>query len=233
MFLALETSTKNCSAAIADGHGRLISEKREVGAQYIHSEKLHLFIQEVLREAQLSAGKLKAVAVGRGPGSYTGLRIGTAAAKGLCWACQLPLYAVSGLELLAAQLREEEPSSLGPEDWLIPMLDARRQEVYRAVFDARGQLIQAIEAEVLDATSLDSYRKKGRKLHLLGDGAAKFRQTFTFPEVHFHTDRYPEAATLARYLARHHHHLRAEDTAYYEPFYLKDFIAQKAKNPLL
>lgn len=233
MFLALETSTKNCSAAIADGQGRIIAEEREVGEQYIHSEKLHLFIREVLTDAQVAVRDLKAVAVGRGPGSYTGLRIGTAAAKGLCWSYQLPLYAVSGLELLAVQVCEEQPPWLEAEDWLIPMLDARRQEVYRAVYDARGQLLKPIEAEVLDATSLDSYRKSGRSLHLLGDGAAKFRGTFSFPELQFHAERYPEAATLARYLARQHSRLQAEDTAYYEPFYLKDFIAKKAKNPLL
>lgn len=232
MFLALETSTKNCSVALANDQGKLLAERREVGEQYIHSEKLHLFIRDVLEEAQLAVRDLRAVAVGRGPGSYTGLRIGTAAVKGLCWAHQLPLYAVSGLDLLAIQVRKEQPSWLADPDWLIPMLDARRQEVYRAIYDAQGHQKAPIAAEVMEANSLEAYRQSGRKIHLLGDGAAKFRSLFSFPDVQFHPERYPEASTLAIFVAGNYKRLTVEDTAYYEPFYLKDFIAKKAKNPL-
>lgn len=232
MILALETSTKTCSVALADASGRILAERRARSEQYIHSEKLHLFMQEVLEEAGLKPAQLTGVAVGRGPGSYTGLRIGVAAAKGFCWPLAIPLYSATSPFLLAQAWLEENPQEGKPTDRLLPMLDARRQEVYLAVYDGQGQEIAPIQARVMDPNSLKEWQQPAGRLFLLGDGVAKFREWYQQDQVHLVPHRDPQAATLASYISRKRHQLRSEDLAYFEPFYLKDFIAGKPRDLL-
>ena len=232
MLLALETSTKTCSVALADDAGRILSERRERSEQYIHSEKLHLFMQAVLREAGVKPKQLSAVAVGRGPGSYTGLRIGVAAAKGFCWPLGLPLYSATSLFLLAQAGREESSLKVNVEDRLLPMLDARRQEVYLAGYDGQGREIAPVQARIMEPHSLQEWRQPTGRLILLGDGVAKFRQWYQQDKVLLKPHFDPQAATLASYISRNRSLLQAEDLAYFEPFYLKDFMAGKPRDLL-
>lgn len=232
MILALETSTKTCSVALADEAGQIRAQRQERSDQYIHSEKLHLFLQSVLKEAGVAPKQLSGVAVGQGPGSYTGLRIGVAAAKGLCWPWSLPLYSATSLFLLAHQWHTEYAPDLNPNDRLIPMLDARRQEVYLAVYDGQGREVAPIQARIMEPHSLQEWQQPDGELILLGDGAAKFQDWYASPQVHMEPHRDPQAATLARFIACQRPQLTPEDLAYFEPFYLKDFIAGKPRDLL-
>lgn len=232
MILALETSTKTCSVALANAEGHILAERRLRSEQYIHSEKLHLFMQAVLEEAGLKPAQLSGVAVGRGPGSYTGLRIGVAAAKGFCWPLNLPLYSATSLFLLAQAWLQENPQEGKPTDRLLPMLDARRQEVYLAGYDGQGQEITPVQARIMEPHSLQEWQQPTGRLILLGDGVAKFREWYQQDRVQLEPHHDPQAATLASYISRNRHRLQAEDLAYFEPFYLKDFIAGKPRDLL-
>ena len=144
-ILHLETATKQCSVALAR-KGKLLASRRLLKDSFSHSEKLHTFINEVLEETATAPDQLDAIAVSKGPGSYTGLRIGVAAAKGLCFALDLPLIALNSLEILVQSVAEST-------DFIVPMLDARRMEVYTAVFDGDKKWIQETTALVLDSRS--------------------------------------------------------------------------------
>lgn len=208
--------------------GRVLAEVEEVGEQYIHSEKLHLFIEHCLQQAAVQATQLHAVAVGAGPGSYTGLRIGVSAAKGLCFALGIPLIAVSGLTTLAAAFRQmektEEPALL------VPMLDARRMEVFTARYSATGLALSAPQALVVEPHSFDS---ETAPLHFFGDGAAKCAELLAGPKRIFHPQPlYPTAVAMAPLAALRLSQGKTEDLAYYEPFYGKEFLAGKPKKLL-
>jgi tRNA threonylcarbamoyladenosine biosynthesis protein TsaB len=229
MILALETSTHSCDVALID-QGKCVARKQAADPQsYLHSEQLHLFIEAVLAEARLKVKDLEAVAVGAGPGSYTGLRIGAAAAKGLCFPYGLPLIAVSGLDSLAHAFAGKV--ELKPNDRIVPMIDARRMEVYYSLYDAAGTRMQAISALIVEPDSFTDL--EGGKYYLIGDGASKCQtvletSNFVFPD-HWH---YPSAVALGE-LAEEKHRLKEwEDLAYFEPFYLKKFFAGKPKKLL-
>ena len=146
-ILNLETATKNCSVSISqDGKTILCKEMAEAG--YSHAEKLHVFIEESLKESNLTFKDLSAIAVSQGPGSYTGLRIGVSAAKGLCFALNLPLISVDTLQVLASQLSITEGV-------VIPMIDARRMEVYSAIFTSKFDKIREVQAEILTENSFE------------------------------------------------------------------------------
>ena len=227
LILALETSTKNCSVALADGD-QILAVKEESSDQYIHSEKLHLFIQEVLQWAGKKPAELSAAAVGMGPGSYTGLRIGVSAAKGLCYSLGIPLIAVNGLQLLAEEfIQLHHPES---EELILPMLDARRMEVYTAVFDHHAQMQGKIEAVVLDDDSFADLASP--QIHLIGDGANKAKVVLTSERFVLHNMPYPSSKTLALLAGHKFQNQEFENVAYFEPFYLKDFIAGKPRKLL-
>ena len=189
---------------------------------YSHSEQLHIFIKEALEEASLSFSDLNAVAVSKGPGSYTGLRIGVSAAKGLCFSLDLPLIAIPTLESMAHQVQ------LGEGELAIPVLDARRMEVYSAVFNNKYQEIRDTRAEIIDENSFLDYVSE-HKVHIVGSGAEKCKEILEQPNFHFDTSMVPSAKEMATIAFEKYKKGQFEDVAYFEPFYLKDFIIQSKK----
>lgn len=216
LILNLETASTNCSVSLA-GDGKLLALREENSAQYSHSGQLHLFIEAVLRDAGESLENLDAVAVSRGPGSYTGLRIGVSAAKGLCYALGIPLISLSTLRGMALQL---QPGA----GVLIPVLDARRMEVYAAVFSYDHAQIRETRAEIISPESFMEFAAKG-SVCILGSGAAKCRDVLHHPNMVFKEDIYPSAREMAMASFESFREGKFEDTAYFEPHYLKDFMA--------
>lgn len=230
MILCLETATPVCSVAINDELKTLAW--RECQGQNAHSEKITIFIKEVLEEVGIGYDRLDAVAVSKGPGSYTGLRIGVSTAKGVCYAAGLPLMAVDTLHAMAYGMRQRLGQELQPADLLVPMIDARRMEVYCAVFDAEMNRVQDTQAVVFDAESsylstLNPQRSTSR-IWLFGDGAPKLHAVFDSVEsVHIVDDFVPSATFLAPLTDQALKARDFVDVAYFEPFYLKDFVAGK------
>ena len=229
MILCLETATPVCSVAINDGSKTLAL--RECKGQNAHSEKITIFIKEVLEEVGLEYDQLDAVSVSKGPGSYTGLRIGVSTAKGVCYAAGLPLMVVDTLHAMAYGMREKLGTELQHDDLLIPMIDARRMEVYCAVFDAEMHRIKDTSAVVFDESfHLSSFTShlSPKKLWLFGDGAPKLKSLFKEnTKIQVVEDFAPSAAFMASLSDQA---LKAKDfvdVAYFEPFYLKDFVAGK------
>tara|TARA_R110000787_G_scaffold43892_1_gene107413 strand:- start:8687 stop:9346 length:660 start_codon:yes stop_codon:yes gene_type:complete len=216
VILCLETSTTNCSVAIAVD-GKIIALQEDNSNQYSHAEKLHLFIDEVLAKSGTLKSSLHAIAVSKGPGSYTGLRIGVSAAKGLCFAIDVPLISIPTLEALAHQAEIED-------GLIIPMLDARRLEVYSAVFSSENKQIRETKAEVLDENSYDDYLKTN-KVCFIGDGVEKFKALCKHENAIFIDDKLPSAKQMGTLAEIKYHKNDFEDVAYFEPYYLKDFIA--------
>jgi tRNA threonylcarbamoyladenosine biosynthesis protein TsaB len=229
LLLALETSTKTCSVALWQNE-QVLAERHLTSEAYIHSDKLHVFIQETLAEAQITPKDLTAIAVGKGPGSYTGLRIGAAAAKGLCFALNIPLFSANGAEILMQQAPLLEGANFS-KDFFVPMLDARRQEVYQAIYKG-SSLVKNLHAAVVNETSYGPYVKDAATVHLFGDGAPKFKELFaTQTNIKVHPNIELRATDLARVAQQRQTLNKEEDVAYFEPFYLKDFVALKPKNP--
>ncbi|WP_281631167.1 tRNA (adenosine(37)-N6)-threonylcarbamoyltransferase complex dimerization subunit type 1 TsaB [Flavobacterium luteolum] len=213
-ILNIETATKNCSVSIAkDGQTIVCSELADEG--YSHAEKLHVFIEEVIAKAGISVHELKAVAVSQGPGSYTGLRIGVSAAKGLCYALNIPLIAVDTMQTLASQAGVADGK-------IVPMLDARRMEVYSAVFNSDLTLERAIKAEIIDENSFQEYTDK---LYFVGDCADKCKPVLTKDNfVFLENIKYPSAQAMSKISFDKYQKSDTVDVAYFEPYYLKDFI---------
>ena len=220
-ILNLETASTNCSVSLYQGD-TLVALREDRTPGYSHGEQLHLFIEEVLGAAGCDLGQLQAVAVSKGPGSYTGLRIGVAAAKGLCFALGIPLIAVETLKAMAAALRVSGGV-------LIPMLDARRMEVYSAVYDTELNRLRETKAEVLEPGSFSEYTDAG-EVHLLGNGAEKCQGLLVHPAFKFHTEILPSAREMGPLAYAAFKAGRFEDLAYFEPFYLKDFIITRKKS---
>lgn len=218
LILNLETATRNCSVALAKD-GVVLCVKEIAGEGYLHAEKLHLFIEEAIAEAGYSYKDLTAVAVSMGPGSYTGLRIGVSAAKGLCYALGLPLMAVDTLEILARQL------SVNDGETIIPLIDARRMEVYSAVFDSHYTKLRDTQAEIITS---ESFTEIPGSIHLIGDGAVKCKEFLKDERFTFHDNIvFPSASEMAIISYNKNKIGDIVDVAYFEPFYLKDFIAGK------
>lgn len=218
-ILNIETSTKNCSVSVAHNGITLIC--KEISDQgYSHAEKLHLFIQDICEQAQLPLTNLNAIAVSMGPGSYTGLRIGVSAAKGFCFALDLPLIAIDTLTTLANQL--ENPKGL-----IVPMIDARRMEVYAAVFDQNKQMIRPVEAEILTEESFASYTDT---INFIGDSNEKAKTVLTQDRYIFHDHIvFPSANQMSPLSFEKYKSKDFVDVAYFEPYYLKDFIMTTKK----
>ena len=228
MILCLETSTARCSVAI--GWGREVFAQRTLEApEGGHAAVLAPMVEEVLREAQTHGHTLRAIAVSAGPGSYTGLRIATSLAKGLCLGLQLPLIAIDTLELLAqgaiAQLPEDSPVTI------IPMLDARRMEVYTAQFTAQGKRLSEDAPLILDEQACPLQR--GKYL-LVGNGASKARGLWPEMDYEVWDEGFaPEAAVMIPLATARYEAKDFVDTAYWTPNYLKEYVAVIAKNTVL
>ncbi|KQS50222.1 MAG: tRNA (adenosine(37)-N6)-threonylcarbamoyltransferase complex dimerization subunit type 1 TsaB [Flavobacterium sp.] len=216
-ILNIETATKNCSVSIAkEGKTLFCKEMSEQG--FSHAEKLHVFIAESLEALMIDFSDLAAIAVSQGPGSYTGLRIGVSAAKGLCYALNIPLIAIDTLEIVARQLTVSD-------GLIIPMIDARRMEVYDAIFDSQHTKIRETKAEIITE---DVFADFEGTIHLLGDGAMKCAEILNNSRFLYHPEIiYPSAKEMSGLSFDKHKKSDIVDVAYFEPFYLKDFILHK------
>ncbi len=221
LILNLETATTNCSVSLAKD-GKVIAIKENNSANYSHAEQLHNYIKEVLKEASFSLQDIDAVAVSKGPGSYTGLRIGVSAAKGLCFSLDIPLISIPTLESMAHQL-------VVPQDHLIiPVLDARRMEVYSAVYDRDWREIRTTEAEIITEDSFKEYLD-AHTVHIMGSGAEKCEGVINHPNLVLDTNVVPSAREMARLSQKKFEASEFENAAYFEPYYLKDFVLQQKK----
>ncbi|NMH87577.1 tRNA (adenosine(37)-N6)-threonylcarbamoyltransferase complex dimerization subunit type 1 TsaB [Flavivirga algicola] len=219
-ILNIETATTNCSVSVSKD-GETIVLKEDYDKNYSHAERLHVYIVDVLKEANISLDDIEAVAVSKGPGSYTGLRIGVSAAKGLCFAIDKPLISISTLEALAHQVTCNEGV-------IIPMLDARRMEVYAAVFDAGYNQIRATEAQILDEHAFEDYLEAGN-VYFIGNGVEKAKTLIKHPNAIFIDDKLPSANEMGHLAYNKYKISDTEDVAYFGPYYLKDFVALKPK----
>ncbi|MRJ10932.1 tRNA (adenosine(37)-N6)-threonylcarbamoyltransferase complex dimerization subunit type 1 TsaB [Ornithobacterium rhinotracheale] len=218
LILNIETSTRNCSVSVARD-GELVALCEESKENYEHAEKLHRFTQWALEAEDLSFENLDAVCVSKGPGSYTGLRIGVSAAKGLCFSLNIPLLSLNSLEILARSVENENA------DYIIPMIDARRKEVYTATFTPQMQIIEKTNAKILDKTSLQAFNDK--KIIVLGDGASKASEILKLENATYLTESLPSAKDMCVESFKLYQNQQFEDVAYFEPFYLKDFVTGK------
>ena len=220
-ILHIETSSKNCSVAISDGE-EILCLCEEVSENYKQSESLHTFIEWALEGAEIALKDLDAVSLGKGPGSYTGLRIGAASAKGFCYGLKIPLIATNSLETMI------EPFLNQNFDYIIPLIDARRMEVYTAIFEGKaGEMLTETEAKILDETSFQEF--VGKKVIFVGDGSKKAKEILQLTNAEFNDSIYPSAKYLIKRALEKFNTNELEDTAYFEPFYLKDFQGVKKR----
>ncbi len=215
-ILNLETSTKNCSVGVSD-RGRLLAirELNEVG--YSHAEKLQPFIEAVLIESKIELKDLDAVAISQGPGSYTGLRIGTSLAKGLCYALEIPLIATPTLKAQAMQLTAVQGS-------IVSVIDARRMEVYQAIFDSDFNELSQVESHIIEENSYEALLAQG-PVFFIGDATEKISEIIDHPLAIFCHNHWPSAMQMAPLSFEKFQIGDYEDLAYFEPFYLKDFVS--------
>ena len=220
-ILLIETSTAKLSVALAeDGVVKSSCSCDEARQQ---ASLTAPYVKQVLDERGLGVKDCDAICIGKGPGSYTGLRVGVSTAKGLAFGAGKPLIAIGTLDILAA-------SAPGDASFIVPMIDARRMEVYTAVFSPEGQQLTPVEAKVIDADAFSEYLSQGPVL-FIGDGALKCREVLTHPNARFQ-QAWPEASAMAALAEKAYQEKRFEDLAYFEPFYLKDFVATVSRKQL-
>ncbi len=220
MILNIETATKNCSVSISK-EGKTIALKELNDGNYSHAEKLHKLIEQVALEAKIDLSDLKAIAVSKGPGSYTGLRIGVSAVKGLCFALDLPMISVNTLQSLALSVSIDK-------GYKIPLLDARRMEVYSQVFNDKNEKIRDVHAEIIDSDSFSEFLNAD-KVYFFGDGAEKCKEIITHKNAVFIDNKFPSAKEMSVISYEKYRNNCFEDVAYFEPFYLKEFIGGISK----
>ena len=234
LILSIETGTDICSVALANDGELMALRESDEGRD--HAKKVALFVDELLRETGVQPSDIDAIAVGKGPGSYTGLRIGVSFAKGMCYALDIPLIAIGSLDALAEVAREDFEAGIldiEEEDWaqakLCPMVDARRMEVYAQVFDVEGTAQSDVVAEVVTEESFKEWRAEG-KFVIFGNGAKKCAGVL--PDAIIESV-VPSARGIVRLAEEAFNAGKFEDLAYFEPFYLKDFIVIPSKKKLL
>ena len=220
-ILNIETATKNCSVSLAKDDEMLVLIELNEG-QFSHAEKLHSIILEVLKKSLKEMDDIDAIAVSSGPGSYTGLRIGVSAAKGLCFSLEKPLISIPTLSSLANAIIVDKA------DLVIPLLDARRMEVYSAVFNSERKQIRDTQAQIIDENSFSEYLENG-KVYFLGDGALKCKEFIHHENAIFLEGYFPSAKEMVGLSHQKFINNEFDDVAYFEPYYLKDFIAIKPK----
>ena len=218
-ILNIETATKQCSVSVSNNN-ELIALRELAEENFNHAEKLHVFIEEVMTESNIKLSDLNAVSVSKGPGSYTGLRIGVSTAKGLCYALDIPLIAIDTLQIIAKQIQISEGI-------IQPMIDARRMEVFTASFDKKHQIVGQTKALVLDENSFEEIKKK---IHFIGDGAEKSEAVLKSERFIFYSHlKYPSAKEMVELSYDAYLNKKFEDVAYFEPYYLKDFMLTTKK----
>jgi len=222
-ILQIETATSVCSVALSvDGKTIAIKEEK---AQNIHASSLTLFIEEVMKSAGINYADLDAIAVSKGPGSYTGLRIGVSTAKGLCFALDKPLIAINTLKMMASGYLSQHPNFGG---LICPMIDARRMEVFTAVFSHDLAEVQHTHAKIIDEKSF-APELQNHFVAFIGDGAEKCKPTLDHPNGHFYNENFNSAALMSGLAHDAFQSKSFEDVAYFEPFYLKDFVLTTPK----
>ena len=220
-ILNIETATTNCSVSLSK-EGEILVLKEDYNTNYSHAESLHMFIEEVIIASKIKPSQIDAIAVSKGPGSYTGLRIGVSAAKGLCYALNKPLISVATLQSLANQVTINDGI-------IVAMLDARRLEVYSAIFDKNHNKIRETKAQILDENSFKDYLEKG-KVYFIGDGVEKTKTLIKHSNAIYIEDKLPSAKEMSKLSYDKYKKNNIEDVAYFEPYYLKDFIGLKQKS---
>jgi tRNA threonylcarbamoyladenosine biosynthesis protein TsaB len=232
-ILCIETSTEVCSVAISE-NGNVTDLREDLMGQN-HSKLLTRFIDELLTSNQLKAVDFDAVAVSEGPGSYTGLRIGVSAAKGICYGAGIPLIAINPLEAMASEVvvySEKYGIAINSSDFILPMIDARRMEVYTALYDQNLNEISGVEAKVIDNDSFIDIASDARII-VFGNGSAKCKQVLTDDRFIFVDGVVASSKNMAVMASHKFEKGCFVDVAYFEPFYLKDFIATTPKNSVL
>ena len=229
LLLLIETSTKVCSAALSR-ESEVIGIAEEKSSSYSHSSQLTVFIKRLIEEAGISFEQLDGVSVSRGPGSYTGLRIGVSVAKGLCYALDIPLISVDTLKAMAVMaIRSKKDILQDNKDVLLcPMIDARRMEVYNAIFDYNLSVIKPVTADIIDGDTFGELLKNN-SIWFFGDGSYKCSPVIDSPNAYFLQEIEPSAVGMASLAHEKFMNKNFESTAYFEPFYLKDFIGGKPK----
>lgn len=227
-ILNIETATEVCSVAVSK-QSKIIFQKEETEGPS-HAVLLGRFVNEAIEYLRSENIKLDAIAVSCGPGSYTGLRIGVSEAKGLCFGLNIPLIAVSTLQLLAHGVIERELTNSPAV--LCPMIDARRMEVYDSLFDNKLNILKPVSADIIDENSFAD-TLKDNKVFFFGNGAEKCRNILQHPNATFIDNIYPSAADMMKLAEAAYKDKTFVDVAYFEPFYLKEFVATTPKNKVL
>jgi tRNA threonylcarbamoyladenosine biosynthesis protein TsaB len=227
LILNLETATTVCSVSLAKD-GTLLSLK-ELNEDYTHAENLTVFIEDVLSQSKVKLSDVHAIAVSKGPGSYTGLRIGVSTAKGLCYSLDKPLIAINTLEHFASSVILSPSKKQDPTSFFCPMIDARRMEVYCAVYDGQGKEIRPTAAEIIDGISFADLLSNN-PVYFFGDGSVKCKEVLSKNKNAFFIDhKVPSAKDMISFSEKMYNEKQFEDVAYFEPFYLKDFVGGKKK----
>lgn len=233
LILNIETSTNVCSVSLSGEDGTILSYRENLEDKS-HAALLAVFIEEVLKESEKGFEDLDAVCVSKGPGSYTGLRIGVSTAKGICYARSLPLIAVNTLDIITRGVIRQNPADFsknGEKVLLCPMIDARRMEVYTALYDIHGNPVKETSAEIINENSFKDLLED-HKILFFGNGAAKCREIIAHPNAKFLEGIFPSARVMGSISLQAFQNSVFEDLAYFEPFYLKDFIATVPKKQL-
>ena len=228
LILHIETSTTVCSVAVSNNDEILFYKEETQGPS--HAAILGVFVQEAVDKLKIYADKPDAISISAGPGSYTGLRIGVSEAKGLCFGWRIPLIAIETLKLLALQVSNTE--NIQSADLLCPMIDARRMEVYTCLFDSQLQQIEATSASIIDEFSFQN-ELVDKKIYFFGNGAMKCNTVINTPNAVFIDGIYPRASDMVSIANKAYHNEEFVDVAYYEPFYLKEFVGTVPKNKVL
>jgi tRNA threonylcarbamoyladenosine biosynthesis protein TsaB len=226
-IINMETATSVCSVALSE-KGETVFEKVSFEGPS-HASLLGVFAEEAVKESECLGLTIEAVAVGSGPGSYTGLRIGVSLAKGLCFGWNVPLLSIPTLDIMASKVAKQIPDREWPESYLCAMIDARRMEVYAAIYDRSLRKIRDTGADIVTEETYASFLEK-RSVCFFGNGAAKCKGVIRSSNAVFIEDIHPLASDMAVLSEQAFKEKRFESTAYFEPFYFKDFIATVAKN---
>ena len=222
LILNIETSTKTCSVAIGDKH-KLIAHKEIKSDQFVHGEKLHLLIKNLFDEKKINLNQLDAISIAAGPGSFTGLRIGVSSAKGLAYALNIPLISVITMDLMinCYSINQQEENTI-----FFPMIDARRDEVYTAGYNHKKEMIVPVNAKIINQEFLASL-KNYKKVYFLGEGASKFIPLFKSNNLIIDDCHIISAKGMVEISYSKYQKQDFEDIAYFNPFYLKDFLPNK------
>lgn len=235
LILHIETATDICSVAISEGDQQLASA--ESGPERSHATLLNSFIRKCLQESNKEVQDLEAISVSKGPGSYTGLRIGVSTSKGLAYGLQKPLLSTGTLQSMAAGASshsdiQELIHKHGSDLILCPMLDARRMEVYTGFLSQELEVVREVTADIVDEASFEEILEKN-KVCFFGNGADKCEEVIKHPNAYFIRGFNPSASHMIKPVLKRFKEQQFEDVAYFEPFYLKDFVATTPKKKLL